>query len=160
MSIEVKKKSLYILLIVISAILAGCNPSLNEGRKLNLKINLVKINAWINLMPGKETSFHISGTVNIKNNEENTLSDVHLRGIVITQGKDLVSQSKILFNSLSGENIIEPNSNLNFDFKASMNMNMMNNINRNNPIAIEFLFTSSGKNFNFKSDKIKIDKIY
>ena len=160
MSALVNKKSLLVYLIIITGIITGCNSSLNDGKKLDLKVSLVKINAWENLMPGKETSFHISGTVNIKNNDEVTLSGIYLRDIVISQGNELVSQSHVLFNPLSGENSILPNSETIFDFKTSMNLDKIKRININNSISIELLFTSFGKNNNFKIDNIKIEKVY
>jgi hypothetical protein len=160
MSVLVKKKSILVYLIIITGIITGCNSYLNNGKKLNLKVSLVKINAWENLMPGKESSFHVSGTVNIKNNEEINLSSIHLREIVISQGKELVSQSHVLFNSSSGENSIHPNSEVSFNFKTSMVLDMIDRININNPISVELLFTSSAKNYNFKIDNIKIEKVY
>jgi len=159
MNLFTQKKSL-LLYFLILGLITGCNNSLNNGKKLDLNVNIIEVNAWQNLMPGKEPSFHLSGKIKIINNEESSLINLILRGIIISQGSESVLQSHVFFNTLSGDNDILPNSEKVFNFKTSMNMEKINRININKVISLKLLFTSGGKNYNFKVDNIKIEKVY
>ncbi len=154
------KKLIFLLSIILMVILYGCNSSINKGKDLNVVVKAINIEAWKNLMPGKESSFYISGKVNIKNKGENIIKNILLRTIIISQEKKSVTQSRILFNPLSGSNIIQPHKEAEFDFKSSLSLMMMNGFNIDNSFSVQLLFTSSGKNYNLEIDNIKFQKIY
>ena len=154
------KKIFFLLSFILMLISFGCNSSINKGKILNIEVKPIKIDVWKNLMPGKETSFYISGKVNITNKEKRIIKNILLRTIIISQDNKSVYEPHILFNPLSGSNLIQPHKEAKFDFKSSLNLKMMNGFNIDNPVSVQLIFTSSGKNYNLKIEKIKIQKIY
>jgi len=160
MKLFITKNILLLITAIVINIIPGCNPSFDNGRELDIKISSVKINAWENLMPGKEATFYISGTVNIKNKGKDALNSIRLREIKIFQGSDSVSSSRILFSSPSGNNSINPDKAAHFDFKLNWILNSIKKINMDKLISVKLIFTSSGKNYNFTVNNLKIEKVY
>ncbi len=160
MKLFILKNILLLITVVIINIIPGCNSSFDNGKELNIEVSPEKINAWENLMPGKDAAFYISGTLNIKNKGNNALANISLREIKIFQESDSVSSSHILFSSPSGNNSINPDKAVHFVFKSNWILNMVKKINVDKLISIKLLFTSSGKNYNFTVNNLKIEKVY
>ena len=71
---NIRRKIFAISTIVIILFIVGCSSQLPEIKKIdkvsniyenNLRVNIKKVYAWINLMPGDKPRFHITGSVEL-----------------------------------------------------------------------------------------------
>ena len=68
-------------------------PKISEGiYKDDLRINVKKIYAWVNLMPGAKARFHITGSIELLEDSEYDLKNVTIKKINIIQSKETIYQ--------------------------------------------------------------------
>lgn len=118
-----KLKTLLILSIVI--ILESCSPKvivkedevvqeISEPVKLEeiftqeVRLDVKQLHAWVNLMPGSESRFHLSGELDIKNNFKYDMEFMILKKIEVFQNSNsiyIVKPTIQIDETLSSENI-------------------------------------------------------
>ncbi len=143
--------------------LEGCNSEVSKGFKLNLCINLLKENAWINLMPGlTQPTFHFVGNIKIKNEENETLKNLKLEEIKIFRDDTAVYNFQPVFNVNTNDSTsnIHPQEEKVFTFRTPDGLKAASDLNLDRNFSASLLFTCEGRTFEFIIPKIKIEKVY
>jgi len=150
-----------IFISIVYGLFEGCSTKIPDSNKLNLDINIVKINVWLNLMPGGRPSFHISGELGIKNENRERLENLKLRQVVIYH--DTLELIKIipLFkikNNLN-DSTLHPGESKNFLISAAEKTDIKN-LGNVKLINLLLMFSSEGKTFEYKIDNIEVERVY
>ncbi len=158
---------LFPVLLLIGFIFYGCSTTKiqKEGENIPAKkslpeqemnIEVLKIYSWINLMPGSEPRFNISGEIKIKPENGNyTLSDLLFTQIKIKQNGKTVyfikptvreeGQSgeyrKLLFSTIKG-------------------LSLVPDLNPDKKVNAELVFDDDGNELKYIIQNIKIEKVY
>lgn len=134
-------------IILFVFLLVGCSSSIPETRtvakiseeiyKNDLRINIKQIYAWVNLMPGAKSRFHITGSIELLEDTEYDIENVTIKKINIIQNKNTIYQftPKI-------EAKIEQNKK-SFLFSTIRGLLLTSILNREKTIDVELLFSDS-----------------
>ena len=139
----------------------GCSHQ--ENMKENyISIKELKLNSWMNLMPGGQPSFHISGEVRIKNGESIDITNLKLESINVFQNSELLGSLKPDFNikNENEDNIIPVDSERSYFFKAKMPSKVITNFNEDEPVNMKFLFRWADKSYLHDIENVKVQKVY
>ena len=166
-------KKLYYLIIFISLLflLENCSqtstvqneqgeetPAANdELYKPDINIFVKKVYSWVDLMPGSESRFHITGDLVIPESGDYDLNRVELKLIKIYQNgseiyfinptvqidkeNEAINVKELLFSTISG---------LSIDMRLDMEK----------PVDVEYVFEENGESFLYKQYNVKINKVY
>ncbi len=159
-----KKIIVGIFFLVILTLLEGCFAKLDDNEKLDISIELLKSNAWINLMPGinMQPTFHFAGELKIKNNSGETVRELKLQEINFYFDSTLVYKFVPVFKKKmddSSNNISSSGEEI-FAFSSPKGLKLKSELNSQKLFNAVLRFSSGGKIFEFKIDNIKVEKVY
>ena len=157
------KKLYYSVSLILTIILfeMGCSHQ-QEADSLHLSVHKMKIHCWLNLMPGGSASFHISGEIKMKNDENQEITDLKLTTIKVFQSNKLMYSFTPQFSpKIKGEEFLIPaKSERDFLFSSKSRLSVSKNLNAEQPILIKLLFKGKEKSFLYQMENIKIEKVY
>lgn len=148
------------VILFLTVLLISCSGSRTSDNKLLLNADLVRIDSWVNLMPGSRPTFHINGILRITNNEKFDLDTLKTK-LNVLQGDSLIYSISPDFDPLTdGNSFIRKNEEKEFTFSVGTGLSLKRELDYNKPVLFEFVFSSKGKEHSFKSDSVKIEKAY
>lgn len=147
---------------MISFFAVGCSSQISKNTKMNLKVKLNGESAWLNLMPGNNSTFHFSGKLNIENSGEDTVKSLALAELDIYRDSLLVYKLKPVFiNTDNTDDFnLPPQAEKQFSFGLPNKVKIKSEISNDLPINARFVLTSEGKEFIFHIENIKVKKVY
>lgn len=158
------KKFYPIFFLLISSIAFACGGNCNcgGGDKLSLKIEIAKLDAWFNVMPGGPPSLHFTGDLKIKNTSDELINSLILREVKIIQNKEeIYSFNDVIFKALDEGNLeLKPGEEDSFVFISQQNIPIKESFERNNQASFHLFFTDNGKEFEYVIDNITFENIY
>jgi len=83
-------KNLVFLFFVLTLAIAGCSGSQSGNNDLSLMISNGHAEAWINVMPGSDATFFVTGSMDIKNYGDSTVNSISIMKCLVTQNKEIV----------------------------------------------------------------------
>ncbi|MFZ1290629.1 MAG: hypothetical protein WAR79_11100 [Melioribacteraceae bacterium] len=124
-------------------------------KKINdIVLNIEKTVSWVNLMPGSDSKFHISGKFSIQQNDDYKFEKVELKYVKIYQDeKELYfiqpkiiqtiekSSKEIIYSTLQGLSV-------NKDFNKKKN------------ITLELIFNSDGNELKYYIENINVEEVF
>lgn len=122
---------------------------------INLELN--KLYAWVNLMPGEQPKFHITGDVVILNEKNVISSETKLVRVKVFQNKNLhyIIKPTVRMNdeikSESGNAIL---------FSTIRGLSLNPGFNYEKPINLVLIFEENEKTYSYPVNDVKIDKAY
>jgi hypothetical protein len=147
-------------IIIVYLLLAGCAGKVPDTNSLNITIDMVKLNAWFNLMPGSKPSFHLLGKLNIRNNNTEPLENLKLQqGIIYNGSTEVAKFSPVVDQSnASGYNIL-PKEIKEFSFALPEKIKI-DNITEMKEVNLLLTFSSKGKTYDYTINNINIERVY
>lgn len=140
--------------------LTGCSGSKVTGNELAINIDPVKIDSWVNLMPGSEYTFFVNGLLRIKNNTDFDIDSLKLR-LNVFQGDNMIYSIKPVIDASSEERtLFKSGIEREFTFSVEKGLKINKDLNYDKPVNLEFMFSAKGKMCTYKLDSIKIEKVY
>ncbi len=127
-----------------------------EKKKLlhEVNLNVEKNIGWINLMPGAEPKFHISGSVGLLKGNNYNLETTELKYIKVFQsGKELYfikpkirveekkDLKKYLYSTISG-------------------LSLVKDLNPNKKLELEFIFKDGSKEFIYQINNVEFQEVH
>ena len=150
--------------IIISMLMVECASKLNNNTKLNIDVQVLSYNAWINLMPGinMRPTFHFTGKIIIENNSADLVKYLKLQEIDIYSDSILIYKFAPIFKSEINDtlNNILPSSEKVFTFMSPKELLMKNGFDPQKHFSALLKFSSEGNIFEYKINNIKVDKVY
>jgi hypothetical protein len=137
----------------------GCSGSQSGTNNLKLEIITVKVDSWVNLMPGSKPSFFISGSIKIKNNEDAVIDSVNLlKCEVLQDAKIIYDLHPILRSSVSEP--LKPGIDRIFKLYLPTGTPIRKDLNLEKPVSIDFYLSALNKVKQYKIDSIYVMKTY
>lgn len=152
-------KKLLIFLIGV-LYLTGCSGSKETGNELAINIDPVKVDSWVNLMPGDEPSFFVTGLLRIRNNNDFEIDSLKLRLNVYQDDNILYSIKPAIDASAEEKSIFKPGIEREFTFAVERGQKINKNMNFDKPVDLEFMFSAEGKLCCYKLDSVNVEKAY
>ncbi len=161
----INKSEVYLILLSV-IVLASCSadrtikkdrPSgeLAELYLQDVKLTVNEIYSWVNLMPGIEPRFHITGDVDLLYDREYDLEFVKLESIVVYQNSEIYRISPSTKEFIIDKTIAKK---IRFSTINGLFVNRELNIDKH--INIDLVFNYAGEKLIYKIDNIKIHKAY
>lgn len=150
------------LIILSLFIYESCSGSISGNSKTDLKIKLTGENAWLNLMPGGNSTFHFTGKLEIINTGRDTVKNLKLAGLEIYRDSALVYKlNPVLINSESSADFnLPPQTEKHFTFQLPKAIKIKKEISDGTPINARFVFSFDGGEYVFNTKIIKVEKVY
>jgi len=144
--------------------LVGCSSSTLEIRKVekisegiykdDLRINIKKIYAWVNLMPGSKARFHITGSIELLEDSEYDLENVSIKKINIVQNKKSIYQ----FTPKMEEKLLENKKSI--LFSTIRGLLLTSALDREKGIDVKLLISDSSSEIIYLIPDVKISEVH
>lgn len=146
-------------ILIFSAI--NCT-GLKKVCSTGFEIEILEINAWLNLMPGGPGSFHLSGEFEIRSESENSIIDMNLNEILVYANDELIYRIKPVFqysrtepdNSMSEQKIEV------YQFYTDIGLEIREVLMQQNIINAELNFVVNDKDVIKKLNNIELIRAY
>lgn len=153
----------FILILFIFG-LVGCSSSVPEIRTItkisegiykdDLRINIKKIYAWVNLMPGAKPRFHITGSIELLEDSEYDLENVKIKKIIIVQNKNSIYQ----FTPKMEEKLVENKKSI--LFSTIRGLLLTSALDKKKSIDVEMLISDSSSEIIYLIPDVKISEAH
>lgn len=123
----------------------------------DLRMDILKLHSWVNLMPGTKSRFHITGSLLVKKDFKYDLNMIELKNIKIFQ------KNRLIFTIKPEVIINKDNSNadmVNFVFSTIKGLFLKSNFNSGIPVDVEFIFYDGENDYSYIVDNVKVDEAH
>ncbi len=146
-----KLKNIGILILLI--IFAGCS-AISGISDIKEEIEFSEIYSWVNLMPGGDPKFHITGDVEFIDDSNFDLQNHELEAIKIYQNNRMIYLIKpnVKIEKVEGKGRLI--------FNSSQGYKVVPDFNYENPINVELIFKADGENYSYFIENHRVDKVY
>jgi hypothetical protein len=147
--------------LFLFTILIGCSSSLQSTNDLKLEIVNHQIDSWVNLMPGSKPSFFISGSINIRNNEESNIDSVRLiKCEVLQEGNKLYELHPDLRSSVWNMDPLQPGTDRLFTLYLQSGTPIKKELKFEKPITVSLYLSALNRMNHYNIDSIYVMKTY
>lgn len=153
-------KQILLSLIFIAVILTGCFTIKPVDNQLYIKAEVVKIDSWVNLMPGSKETFHVSGIIRIMNNEKFDLDTLTTRMNVIQDDSVIYSVYPEMDPVVNINSPLKKGTEKELTFVLDKGLDIKKELDYDKPVKFEFIFNSKTKVRSFKTEFVNIEKAY
>ncbi len=162
--LKFQKIIIWVFIFFISFFIGACSAKMSNDTKINLSVEVLKSNAWVNLMPGMnmKPTFHLIGEVKIINNSGDIIKDINLQEVYIYSDSILVYKFIPEFKSKENDstNSIFPSAEKIFTFNSPKGLVLKKELNQQKLCNALLKFSSEGKTIDCMIENIKIEKVY
>lgn len=144
--------------------LVSCSSSVPEIRtvtkisegiyKDDLRINIKKIYAWVNLMPGAKPRFHITGSIELLEYSKYDLENISIKKISVIQNKNRIYQ----FTPKIEEKLL--NNKKAFLFSTIRGLLLTTALDIEKKIEVELIIRDSASEIIYIIPDVKISEVY
>jgi hypothetical protein len=154
-------KLILLSMFFLIAVLTGCSGSRQSTNDLKLEIVNHQIDSWVNLMPGSKPFFFISGSINLKNNEESNIDSVRLlKCEVLQEGNKLYELHPDLRSSVWNMDPMQPGTDRLFTLYLQSGTPIKKELNFEKPVTISLYLSALKKMNQYNIDSIYVMKTY
>lgn len=160
-------KNNIIFLIIVSIVIAGCASTEKVTKKTvekketkkvevteDVNLELDKNICWVNLMPGSDSKFHISGKVILLKGEDYDNNSAILKFVKVLQGnKELYYIMPKVINSVEGENV-------NITYSTIKGLSINDELNTKKPVDFELIFNEGKEELKYRINNILVEEVH
>jgi hypothetical protein len=149
--------------LIIILIFSGCSGKKSTAAdSLKISVKHTYIYAWLNLMPGGPSSFHITGNLRITNDDNSSVNNITLSEVIIYQDNAVIYKISPVFETIHREEdyFLKKNEVKEFRFSTDSRLSISPELESDNSIDAELIFSSEGKTFEYIIKDILIEKTY
>jgi hypothetical protein len=145
---------------MLAGVFAGCGGSQILKDELSLSISDEHADAWINLMPGSQQTFFITGTLVINNYGDSTVNSIKIMKCLVSQNKAIIYTLNPELKDTLGTTIsIEQGQGKVCTF-SNPGVELKNEFNPEKPVDLMIYLVSSNKIKQVSIPGVKITKAY
>lgn len=122
----------------------------------DLNLNVNEIYSWVNLMPGSESRFHITGDIDLLESIKYDIKFVKLVSVIIYHNNIEIYR----ISPVIQEDDTEETSSKNIKFSTIKGLLFNRELNIDQNINIDLVFNEGSSELIYKLDNIKINKAY
>ena len=149
-----------IILFVLTLVLAGCSGSQTGNNELPLTFYNSHADAWINMMPGSQQTFFVTGSFRVKNNGDSPVSNIKIIKCLVSQNKDVIYDLiPVLQDSLGSPLSVAPGQ-LEKALFTSKGVALQNEFNPDQPVDLTIYLISGKMTKQVIIPGVKITKAY
>lgn len=151
---------LFIYAVTLS--FTGCSGEIIKGSNPGIKITNTKVSIWINLMPGGDPSFHLTGKVIVLNAEKEPINNIKLNKIILLRDSTEIFYFAPVVSFPNDEKniIIYPGKEKDLSFQAPQHLKAAKSIYDAKVVNLLLNFTFDGKEFDYVIPDQQINKVY
>lgn len=118
-----------------------------------VNLDIEKNVSWVNLMPGAEPKFHVSGKLSLLKGKKYNNQSTILKYIKIYQnGEELYYiMPKVIFNEDEGIKT--------FTYSTIKGLSLNKNLNLKEPVLFELIFMDGKEELKYKIDNVTVDEV-
>ena len=122
---------------------------------MNLKV--IDNDCWVDLMPGRQRRFHVSGRLEILNSIKYDLKLVKLKFIKLYQSKKLIYK---IIPFIQIDKKLSSKKNEVLIYSTLQGLLLTKDLDFNKKVSLKFIFYEGSNRFDYKIDGITIKKVY
>ncbi len=160
-------RKVFAMLVMVGVIVYGCATTKVQKEKeeittkkmppeQEMNIEVLKIYSWINLMPGTEPRFNISGEIKIKPKDD----DYNLHDLLFTQIKIKQNGKTVYYIKPTVREEGQSKEYRKLVFSTIKGLSLTPDINPDKKINAELIFDDDGDKLKFIINNISIEKVY
>jgi len=131
--------------------------------ELSLEVVKIKINAWLNLMPGVSPGmFHLTGEITLKNLSDKEIKNINLDNITVYSSKEVVYSFEPFFiHKMEDDNFnLKTGMNKVFTFGIEEGLKIDKRLEESKFINLNLNFVSDKGSYSYPVDSIEVVKAY
>ena len=151
------------LLLFIPFVISSFASSEKVKYNLDLSVEKLEINAWLNLMPGTSPGkFHLTGEITLKNNGSDEINNIELNNITVYSNKEVVYTLVPYFSPKNKEDNYHLGITMEkeFSFGTDNVLKIDEQLEKNNKIDIKLEFISEQGSIYFGFHNIEVERAY
>lgn len=151
----------FIIIIVMSLLDMACAHK-RDGGRLNLSVREIKVDSWLNLMPGGLGTFHVVSEIKIKNEENYKIKNLHLERIIIEKNDKKIYSFTPIFHpkAENDDRFISAESEKDFLFFTESGLAINKELNVNLSVKVLMIFRAENDHqFHYEIENIKVGKV-
>jgi hypothetical protein len=144
----------------------GCSSSEEATKKIeetkrepvrkfvnDVNLDIEKNVSWVNLMPGTEPKFHVSGKLSLLQGEDYNSESTILKYIKIYQnGEELYYiMPKVIVDEVEGAKT--------FTYSTIKGLSINKNLNTKEPVLFELIFMDGKEELKYKIDNVNVEEV-
>lgn len=153
-------KNFFLIWLFAGLFFTGCYTVKPVETRLLVNAEIIKINSWVNLMPGSDETFHVTGIIRIINKENSDLDSLNTKVNVIQGDSVIFSLKPEMDPIVDGSKPLRKGEDKEFTFVLEKVLNLRKELNYDIPLKIEFIFHSGSKERTFRTEDVSIEKAY
>lgn len=156
-------KTLFFIVVNISLIFTCCSGQKNTSNgSAKVGVNHTYIYAWLNLMPGGPSSFHITGNLRITNHEDLQIDNISIKEAIVSQNGNIIYKFSPEFETIHPEEdfSLRKNEVKEFRFNTTSRLSVSPELDADKLIDAKLIFKSGDKIFEYVINNITIEKAY
>jgi hypothetical protein len=140
--------------------LAGCSGSQTSNIELPLTIDNIQADAWINMMPGSQQTFFVTGSFRVKNYGDSSVSSINITKCLVSQNKNVIyNLIPVIQDTLGSPLSVAPGQLKKASF-SSKGVGLQNEFNLDQPVDLTLYLISAKMTKQVIIPGVKITKAY
>ncbi len=131
--------------------------------ELLLEVKKIKINSWLNLMPGVSPGkFHLTGEVTLQNQSDEEIKNISLKNITVYSSEEVIYSFKPYFtHKMVGDNFsLKTGMEKVFTFGIEDGLKIDERLDKNKIININLNFVSDKGSYFYSVDSVEVEEAY
>jgi len=160
-------KNFFLLLIGISLAVISCSTTENVTKKISkdttteivkivddVNLELDKNICWVNLMPGSQPKFHISGKISLLKGDDYDNESTTLKFVKVYQAnKELYYIMPKVIDSVEGEKV-------NMTYSTIKGLSINKELNTKKPVIFELIFQDGKDELKYRVENIMVEEVH
>lgn len=151
------------IILIAMLLITSCASSEKANVELLLEVKKIKINAWLNLMPGVSPGkFHLTGEVILRNQGDEEIKNISLYNIIVYSSEEIIYSFKPYFTNKMKEDSFNLETGMDkiFGFGMTEGLKIDVRLGKNKIINIDLNFVSDKGSYSYSIDSVEVEEAY
>lgn len=152
----------FILILLFTGSFFSCSKDEMKVDSLNISVEILKFDSWINLMPGGSPTFHFAGDISITYTGKDSTEYIKMTKVEVFQNSKKLYDEIPYYNEKRrmADSHFYKDSPRDFLFGSEQNIKIVSELDTDKPVDFEFTFTSGETNKIVILNKVKVERVY
>ncbi len=149
-----------VIIILLTLLYFGCSYKIAGAGNTDLSFEPLRTNAWVNLMPGRKTTFHLVVEGVLINKSQLPVENILIDSAIVYQHMKKIFGFKPFVIWPGKDTSIHLADTLKFNFRNEKGIPVEKGLDIDDVIDVFILFSYNGKMFDYMLKNIKLEKVY
>jgi hypothetical protein len=149
-------------LLFFSTLFLSCSSSGQKNEQQKIEADIIELNTWLNLMPGRPGQFFLQGEIVVKNLSDESFDVISVENIKVYAKEELIFNFIPILEVKDQKDdlILEPHSSKEFRFRTDGGIRLGSIEIPEDKIDVKFSVTAGIYKYDFELNDINVERAY